>query len=90
MFIEKPIATGPAHEINDAFAIAKIISDSKTVCSVGWVFIPSVPSDWMFTRSQVYATIPESCSDDETHHRREQSHCHVNYRALRLRVRGYC
>jgi hypothetical protein len=37
MFIEKPIATGPAHEINEAFTIAKTISDSKTVCSVGRV-----------------------------------------------------
>jgi thioredoxin-related protein len=39
MFVEKPIATGPAHEINEAFAIAKMISDSKTVCSVGRVFL---------------------------------------------------
>ncbi|KAF9457175.1 putative oxidoreductase C terminal-domain-containing protein [Collybia nuda] len=37
MFIEKPIATGPAHEIDDGFAIAKMISDSKTVCSVGYM-----------------------------------------------------
>lgn len=39
MFIEKPIATGPAHEIDDGFTIAKMISDSKTVCSVGYVWI---------------------------------------------------
>jgi Putative oxidoreductase C terminal domain/Oxidoreductase family, NAD-binding Rossmann fold len=40
MFVEKPIATGPAHEISEGFAIAKTISDSKTVCSVGRVFLP--------------------------------------------------
>jgi len=37
MFIEKPIATGPAGEIDEAFTIAKMISDSKTVCSVGYM-----------------------------------------------------
>jgi predicted dehydrogenase len=37
MFIEKPIATGLANEISDGFTIAKTISDSKTVCSVGQV-----------------------------------------------------
>ncbi|KAG6903228.1 hypothetical protein C0995_002771 [Termitomyces sp. Mi166 len=37
MFIEKPIATGPPHEIGDAFTIAKAISESKTICSVGYM-----------------------------------------------------
>jgi len=37
LFIEKPIATGPAHEIEEAFQIAKSIEDSKTICSVGYV-----------------------------------------------------
>ncbi|TFK42642.1 putative oxidoreductase C terminal-domain-containing protein [Crucibulum laeve] len=37
MFVEKPIATGPADEIDDTFKIAKMISDSKTVCSVGYM-----------------------------------------------------
>ncbi|KAJ7774767.1 putative oxidoreductase C terminal-domain-containing protein [Mycena metata] len=37
MFIEKPIATGPHHEIDDAFTIAKTIQDSRTVCSVGYM-----------------------------------------------------
>ncbi|KAG5646651.1 hypothetical protein DXG03_002641 [Asterophora parasitica] len=37
LFIEKPIATGARHEISDAFAIAKTISDSKTICSVGYM-----------------------------------------------------
>jgi len=37
MFIEKPIATGPKHEIEDGFKIAKIIQDSKTICSVGYM-----------------------------------------------------
>ncbi|KAF5380876.1 hypothetical protein D9615_003901 [Tricholomella constricta] len=37
MFIEKPVATGPHHEIEDAFTIAKTITDSKTICSVGYM-----------------------------------------------------
>jgi predicted dehydrogenase len=41
MFIEKPIATGAHHEIDDAFAIAKTISDSKTICSVGYANLNS-------------------------------------------------
>lgn len=36
MFIEKPIATGPESEIHDGFKIAKMISDSNTICSVGY------------------------------------------------------
>lgn len=35
LFIEKPIATGPAVEIQEAFMVAKRIDDSKTICSVG-------------------------------------------------------
>ena len=35
MFIEKPIATGPEDEIYEGFKIAKMISDSHTVSSVG-------------------------------------------------------
>jgi hypothetical protein len=35
MFIEKPVATGPVEEIDDLFKISKMITDSKTVCSVG-------------------------------------------------------
>ncbi|KAF9053619.1 hypothetical protein BDZ89DRAFT_1153347 [Hymenopellis radicata] len=37
LFIEKPIATGPEAEIADAFAIAKTIKDSDTICSVGYM-----------------------------------------------------
>ncbi|THU86402.1 hypothetical protein K435DRAFT_731414 [Dendrothele bispora CBS 962.96] len=37
MFVEKPIATGPAHEIEEAFQISKSIEDSKTICSVGYM-----------------------------------------------------
>ncbi|CAA7271756.1 unnamed protein product [Cyclocybe aegerita] len=37
MFIEKPIATGPEGEIEEAFKISKMIEDSKTVCSVGYM-----------------------------------------------------
>lgn len=35
MFIEKPIATGPSTEIEEAFKVAKFITDSGVVCSVG-------------------------------------------------------
>lgn len=44
MFIEKPIATGPANEIDEAFKIAKTISDSKAICSIGYVVYPPVIS----------------------------------------------
>ncbi|KAF7322933.1 hypothetical protein HMN09_00072800 [Mycena chlorophos] len=37
MFIEKPVATGPKAEIQDAFTIAKTIQDTKTICSVGYM-----------------------------------------------------
>ena len=35
LFVEKPIATGPSGEIEEAFKVAKFISDSGTICSVG-------------------------------------------------------
>ena len=35
LFIEKPIATGTEDEIQDGFKIAKLISNSKAICSVG-------------------------------------------------------
>lgn len=35
LFVEKPVATGPSSEIEEAFKVAKTISDSGTVCSVG-------------------------------------------------------
>ena len=37
MFVEKPSATGPSSEIEQAFEVARRISESKTICSVGWV-----------------------------------------------------
>ncbi|KAF8636488.1 hypothetical protein AX17_003303 [Amanita inopinata Kibby_2008] len=37
VFIEKPIATGPAHEIEEGYQIARAIYDTKTVCSVGYM-----------------------------------------------------
>jgi len=37
MFIEKPIATGTEDEISDGYKIAKVIEDSKTICSVGYM-----------------------------------------------------
>ncbi|KAF8350761.1 putative oxidoreductase C terminal-domain-containing protein [Amanita rubescens] len=42
IFVEKPIATGPSHEIQEGYEIAKMIHDSKTICSVGSVL--SVPA----------------------------------------------
>lgn len=37
MFIEKPVATHPDAEIENAFSVAKTIGDSGVICSVGWV-----------------------------------------------------
>lgn len=37
MFVEKPIATGPKEELEEAFKVAKHISDSGILCSVGCV-----------------------------------------------------
>ncbi|KAG5654503.1 hypothetical protein H0H81_001144 [Sphagnurus paluster] len=37
MFIEKPITTGPIYEIEEGFKIAKIIEESRTICSVGYM-----------------------------------------------------
>lgn len=35
LFIEKPVATGPVSELDDAFQVSKAITESKTICSVG-------------------------------------------------------
>lgn len=35
LFIEKPIATGPEEEIEEAFKVSQAIIDSGSVCSVG-------------------------------------------------------
>lgn len=35
LFVEKPIATGPSAEIQEAFKVAKFIEDKGTICSVG-------------------------------------------------------
>ncbi|KDR81552.1 hypothetical protein GALMADRAFT_239573 [Galerina marginata CBS 339.88] len=37
IFVEKPIATGPQEEIDDGFKIAKMIDESNTICSVGYM-----------------------------------------------------
>ncbi|KAG6333963.1 hypothetical protein ID866_5131 [Astraeus odoratus] len=37
IFIEKPIATGPKNEIEEGFEIAKHISESNSICSVGYM-----------------------------------------------------
>jgi len=38
IFMEKPIATGPKSELYESFHIAKAISDSKAICSVGYAY----------------------------------------------------
>lgn len=35
LFIEKPIATGPENEIEEAFKVSQAIIDGNAVCSVG-------------------------------------------------------
>lgn len=35
LFVEKPVATGPSSEIEEAFKVSKAIADSGTVCSIG-------------------------------------------------------
>ncbi|KAF8654122.1 hypothetical protein AX16_003654 [Volvariella volvacea WC 439] len=37
LFIEKPVATGPKEEIEEAYKIAKAIKASNTVCSIGYM-----------------------------------------------------
>lgn len=35
VFVEKPVATGIRDDVKEAFAVAKAIEDSDTICSVG-------------------------------------------------------
>lgn len=37
IFVEKPVATGVKEDVQDAFAVAKAIDDSDTICSVGYM-----------------------------------------------------
>ncbi|KAJ2930806.1 hypothetical protein H1R20_g6280, partial [Candolleomyces eurysporus] len=37
LFVEKPITTGPLEELSETHQLAKRISDSKTICSVGYM-----------------------------------------------------
>ncbi|EPT06209.1 hypothetical protein FOMPIDRAFT_1021223 [Fomitopsis schrenkii] len=37
LFVEKPVATGPSSEIEEAFKVSKAIADSGTVCSIGYM-----------------------------------------------------
>ncbi|KAF4577227.1 hypothetical protein EYR36_005214 [Pleurotus pulmonarius] len=37
IFVEKPVATGPLSEIDDVFTVSKVLSDSGTLCSVGYM-----------------------------------------------------
>jgi hypothetical protein len=39
LFVEKPIATGPEDEIQEAFKVSQAIVNSGVVCSVGCVWI---------------------------------------------------
>jgi hypothetical protein len=38
MFVEKPVAIVPITEIDEIHKVAQYISDSKVVCSVGYVY----------------------------------------------------
>jgi len=69
IFVEKPIATGPAHEIQEGYEIAKMIHDNKTVCSVGSVL--SVPADVLcLILGQIHASVPQGSPDDEADYQR--------------------
>ena len=35
LFVEKPVATGSFQELEDSFEVAKAISDSGSICSIG-------------------------------------------------------
>ncbi|KAF5315978.1 hypothetical protein D9611_004639 [Ephemerocybe angulata] len=37
LFVEKPVTTGPLEEVKETYEIAKRISDSHTICSVGYM-----------------------------------------------------
>jgi len=54
IFVEKPIATGPDSEIDDAFQVGKAISDSGTICSVGCVVFFSSVSGGSETNDYLY------------------------------------
>lgn len=36
LFVEKPVATGPIGEVEEAFKVAKFIEEKGTICSVGY------------------------------------------------------
>lgn len=64
IFVEKPIATGPVHEIQEGYEIAKMIHDSKTICSVG--FVLPVPAHVMYLMwGQIHASVPQGSPEDE-------------------------
>lgn len=44
MFVEKPIATGSYEHAQDGYVIAKMITETKTICSVGYVIL--LPFFW--------------------------------------------
>jgi len=44
IFVEKPVATGPVTDIQDAFEVSKFIAASGVPCSVGLVFLLLLPA----------------------------------------------
>lgn len=67
MFIEKPIATGPYEYAKDGYEIAKMITETKTICSVGYTMsLHCHPK--AYTKSQIHAALPQSRSVYETSH----------------------
>lgn len=70
IFVEKPAATGPEHEIADAFGVAKQIREANSVCSVGYFFLSGSLAPSLIARvAQVYAPLFEGHPNDEAHYR---------------------
>jgi len=70
MFIEKPIATGPYEYRQDGFAIAKMIVDTKTICSVGYTRFRLPPSfEMLIDSAQIYVTLSQGCPAHEASYR---------------------
>ena len=90
MFIEKPIATGDKSEIDESFKVAKFISESGAIVSVGCgnylLYLWSIGSICV----QVHAEVPQGYPEDETNHRGKQSRRDGYDRTLCLRLRINC
>lgn len=68
MFVEKPIATGSYEHAQDGYVIAKMITETKTICSVGYVILLPFFFGKAYTKNQVHAALPQGCSTHETSH----------------------